>query len=116
MVNLYYVGLPVSAMLGMALMMMYPLASPAGGAIVLVTYFLPWMRYMDIRSTLKRQVELELPVVSLLMWGLSEIGYDVMRIINALRKETSELVAIPRSSQRSTATSLPLTFPQMRPF
>ncbi|ABP95359.1 MULTISPECIES: hypothetical protein [Metallosphaera] len=96
MVNLYYVGLPVSAMLGMALMMMYPLASPAGGAIVLVTYFLPWMRYMDIRSTLKRQVELELPVVSLLMWGLSEIGYDVMRIINALRKETSELVAIPR--------------------
>ena len=100
MVQLYYVGIPLSIIVGLALAQVYQFAFPAGGSIVALTYFLPWVRAMDIRSTLRREVELELPVVTLLLWGLSEVGYDVMRMIATLKDETEDLRAIPREFAR----------------
>lgn len=96
MVQLYYIGIPSSVLLGYALAQVYPFAFPLGGVIVGLTYFLPWVRAMDLRSSLRREVELELPVVTMLMWGLSEIGYDIMTIIATLKDETDDLKAIPR--------------------
>ena len=96
MVQLYYIGIPSSVIVGLALAQVYQLAFPGGGSIVALTYFLPWVKTMDARATLKREVELELPVVTLLLWGLSEVGYDVMRIISSLKNETEDLKAIPR--------------------
>ena len=100
MVKLYYIGIPLSVLLGFALAQVYPYAFPLGGVIVGLTYFLPWVRAMDLRSSLRREVELELPIVTMLMWGLSEIGYDIVRIIETLKDETEDLKAIPREFSR----------------
>jgi len=69
-------GYTGAAVIGLALyyLMGSYLYSPLGGLLVLFTYFLPWLRTFDNRTSLQRRVEMELPIISLMMWGLSEIG------------------------------------------
>jgi len=97
-VNNTLYGYMGAAVIGLALyyLMGSYLYSPLGGLLVLFTYFLPWLRTFDNRTSLQRRVEMELPIISLMMWGLSEIGYDVMRMVETLKEETEALKAIPR--------------------
>jgi hypothetical protein len=96
-VKYYMLGLPASLVLGLVLYVsVSPEYVPLGGTVVGITYFYPYVRSADMRSELKRRVEMELPIASMMMWGLSEIGYDVMRIVDIMKQETEEMKAIPR--------------------
>lgn len=90
------IGIPGSIVLGLTtyLLSSMLIASLSTVGLSAVTFFYPWLRAYESRSTLKDRVELELPVLSILMWGLSQMGYGIMRMIQILKDNTDLLPAV----------------------
>ncbi|BCU70947.1 type II secretion system F family protein [Stygiolobus caldivivus] len=87
MIQYAWLGLPLSAILGIVVYMGsgVVLYSASAGAVAVITYFYPWVKTWDYRNSLATQVEKELPVVSIMMWSMAQLGYGVMKMVEELK-------------------------------
>jgi Flp pilus assembly protein TadB len=100
--QLTYIGIPLALVLGAVLYVGFGNTVYAFIVAVLSlgTYFVPYIRAFDIRNTLNQEVTRELPVVVIVMWGLSQVGYSVQRMIETLSTETDISTAIAREFRK----------------
>jgi hypothetical protein len=104
MVQYSWYGYPLSAVVGM---MIYigsgdVLYSLAGGAVVIITYFYPWVKMWDARNSLATQVEKEMPIVSIMMWSMAQLGFGIMKMVEELK--SSETYADMKVKNRDKKT------------
>ncbi|MEJ2775559.1 type II secretion system F family protein [Sulfolobaceae archaeon RB850M] len=89
MINYTWYGFVISALLGLLIYVesgeLY--YSLGGGLVVILTFFYPWLKSFDLRNSLASQVEKELPIVSIIMWSMSQLGYGVMKMIEELKSD-----------------------------
>ncbi|QIW24095.1 hypothetical protein EWF20_08015 [Sulfolobus sp. S-194] len=89
MIQLAWYGFPLSVILGMIIYVGsgVVLYSIFAGTVSVITYFYPWVKMWDARNSLQTQVEKELPIVSIIIWSMTQLGYGVMKIIEELKSE-----------------------------
>lgn len=109
MVQYSWYGFPLSALVGMIIYIGSGdvLYSLAGGAVVIITYFYPWVKMWDARNSLATQVEKELPIVSIMMWGMAQLGFGIMKMVEELKsKETYADMKVKNNRDKKTRGSL----------
>jgi hypothetical protein len=108
MVQYSWYGYPLSAVVGMTIYIGSGdvLYSLAGGAVVIITYFYPWVKMWDVRNSLATQVEKEMPIVLIMMWSMSQLGFGIMKMVEELK--SSETYEDMKEKNRNKKTRGPL--------
>ncbi|MFP3188120.1 MAG: type II secretion system F family protein [Sulfolobaceae archaeon] len=108
MVQYSWYGYLLSAVVGMMIYIVSGavLYSLAGGAVVIITYFYPWVKMWDARNSLATQVEKEMPIVSIVMWSMAQLGYGIMKMVEELKSSETYADMKIKSRDKKTRGSL----------
>ena len=103
MIQLAWYGFPLSAILGIIIYMGsgVVLYSIFAGAVAIVTYFYPWVKMWDARNSLQSQVERELPIVTVTMWSMAQLGYGIMKMVEELKSNETYSRIVKREKRGS---------------